>query len=75
MIIRHFGMEVVRKESKIENEEILMDIYNKLYRELIEAIDGFDNGIEQYPEDIPPAYRLTTHLTFQKTHIYLILSC
>lgn len=34
-----------------------------MYKEFIEAIDGIDNGISQYPTDIKPKYRLRTDVS------------
>lgn len=34
-----------------------------LTQEFIEAIDAIDNGISQYPTDIPPKYRNRTDLS------------
>jgi uncharacterized UPF0160 family protein len=33
------------------------------FQEFIEAIDGIDNGIMQYPNDIKPKYRNRTDLS------------
>lgn len=40
-------------------------LYNKLYDDFIEAIDGIDNGISQYDEAVagPPAYKNKTDLS------------
>lgn len=32
-------------------------------QEFIEAIDGIDNGVSQYPSDIKPKYRSRTDLS------------
>jgi uncharacterized UPF0160 family protein len=33
------------------------------FQEFIEALDGIDNGITQYPNDIQPKYRSRTDLS------------
>ena len=32
-------------------------------QEFVEAIDGMDNGVSQYPQDITPKYRSRTDLS------------
>ena len=51
-------------ETLRNNYDDIVDlVYEKLYEDFIEAIDATDNGIEQYPHDITPKYKNTTHLT------------
>lgn len=33
------------------------------FQEFIEAIDGVDNGVQQYPADMKPKYRMRTDLS------------
>lgn len=40
-----------------------------LKQEFIEAIDGHDNGISQYPTDIPPRYRSGTSISARVGHL------
>lgn len=67
--VRHFGKEVLKKELKWEESkdpdqiQRFEMIYNKLYEEFIEAIDGYDNGIDGYPPEIIPQFKQTTHIT------------
>lgn len=37
-------------------------VYQRFYKIFIEGIDGIDNGVQQYPADIAPAYVENTHL-------------
>lgn len=38
-------------------------IYQRVYDRFVEALDGIDNGISQYPTDIAPNYRASTDLS------------
>lgn len=40
-----------------------------LSQDFIEAIDGIDNGVLQYPQDIAPAYRNRTDLSSRVGHL------
>lgn len=63
LILRHYGIEVIRKLVPSLSYEILPIVFQKLYEEFIEAIDAIDNGIEQYSSEILPKFRQNTHLT------------
>jgi len=38
-------------------------VLNRIFQEFIEALDGIDNGISQYSNDIQPKYRNRTDLS------------
>ena len=38
-------------------------LWLKLYDDFVEAIDGIDNGISQYPSDLKPKYKSRTDLS------------
>jgi uncharacterized UPF0160 family protein len=42
---------------------VVHSIYNEHPKDFIEGIDGIDNGVLQYPADIPPKYRVRTDLS------------
>jgi len=64
LIYKHFGKEVIQELSQNtlswSDNEI---IFQKVYKSFIEGLDGIDNGISQYPNDIVPAYTLNTDLS------------
>ncbi|KAI9505811.1 hypothetical protein GGI25_001219 [Coemansia spiralis] len=64
LIYKHYGKDVI--EAILSGEAVTdaeIDIlYKKIYEVLIEGIDGNDNGISQYPDDIEPAYKESTSL-------------
>ncbi|KAI8325406.1 metal-dependent protein hydrolase [Martensiomyces pterosporus] len=64
LIYKHYGKDVISAilEQKVSESEIDI-LYEKLYDVLIEGIDGIDNGVSQYPEEIEPAYRESTGLS------------
>lgn len=64
LVYKHFGKEVISHRTKLPREDPKVDLlWLKLYKEFIEAIDGIDNGVMQYPGDIEPKYRNNTDLS------------
>jgi uncharacterized UPF0160 family protein len=51
LVYAHYGKEVIAKILEIENgidpnvEEVM---YNRLYKNFVEAVDAIDNGIQQF---------------------------
>ncbi len=48
-----------KKSEAVKNQELSL-IYDKLYYNFIAYVDGQDNGINQYPDDVTPKYVNTT---------------
>ncbi|KAI0681814.1 GAMM1 protein [Cytidiella melzeri] len=64
LVYKHFGREIIARSLKTTLDDQRVDVlWLKLYKEFIEAIDGIDNGISQYPSDIKPRYRLRTDVS------------
>ncbi|KAJ2862879.1 hypothetical protein GGI22_002087 [Coemansia erecta] len=64
LIYKHYGKDVIKailEGEKTTDDEVDV-LHDKLYEVLIESIDGNDNGISRYPDDIEPAYRESTSL-------------
>jgi uncharacterized UPF0160 family protein len=60
---RHFGKEIIATILNLEESDPKVELlYQKVYENFIEALDGGDNGISQYPADIKPKYRVGTAL-------------
>ncbi|GAM20520.1 hypothetical protein SAMD00019534_036950 [Acytostelium subglobosum LB1] len=59
LVYKHFGKEIIKSRLSL-NDECTSIIFNKVYNEFIEELDGVDNGIERYPIDIKPKYRVTS---------------
>ncbi|KAF8203632.1 metal-dependent protein hydrolase, partial [Pholiota molesta] len=64
LVYKHFGQEVIANKTQLPVTDPKVNVlWLKLYREFIEAIDGIDNGISQYPSDLKPKYRSRTDLS------------
>ncbi|OZJ06797.1 hypothetical protein BZG36_00166 [Bifiguratus adelaidae] len=63
LVYKHFGHEIIAWELGLPmgNDEVDL-LYHKVYDDFIEALDGNDNGINQYPSDLEPAYKEATSL-------------
>ncbi len=66
LIYKHHGKDIIENILKSlelykENEKNIDLIYNKLYVNFIAYVDGQDNGINQYPDDVSPRYANTTN--------------
>lgn len=51
LIYKHFGKEIIQEVLKIQKQNDIDLLYEKVYKEFIEAIDANDNGINNYPAD------------------------
>ncbi|KAI9455862.1 GAMM1 protein [Russula earlei] len=64
LIYKHFGKEIISNQLQLTPDDTRVEkLWLKLYREFIEALDGIDNGISQYADDIQPKYRNRTDLS------------
>lgn len=64
LVFKHFGKEVVANKTQLpQDDPKVMTLWLKMYKEFIEAIDGIDNGISQYPSDVKPKYKSRTDLS------------
>jgi len=64
LVYKDFGREIIAGRLQLsENDPTVELLWLKLYKEFIEAIDGIDNGVQQYPPDIAPKYRSRTDLS------------
>lgn len=70
LIYKHYGRSIIETVSEGKfPQEILGDIYKKVYEGFVEAVDGVDNGVEAWGPaaegDPAPArrYRVTTDLS------------
>ncbi|KAJ1661100.1 hypothetical protein IWQ61_000036 [Dispira simplex] len=61
LVYKHFGREIIAQLLNLE-EESVETLYIKLYDEFVEALDAIDNGIAQYPKEVEPRYKDSTHL-------------
>jgi len=64
LIYKHFGREIISSQLQLTPDDPKVEsLWLKLYKEFIEALDGIDNGISQYSNDIQPKYRNRTDLS------------
>lgn len=64
LVYKHFGREVVSGAMRLDISNPAVElIYQRVYDRFIEALDGIDNGVHQYPAEIAPAYRSNTDLS------------
>ncbi|KAI0322707.1 metal-dependent protein hydrolase [Amylostereum chailletii] len=64
LVYKHFGREIIANRFQLSLDDPKVDtLWLKLYKEFIEGIDGVDNGVSQYPNDIKPKYRNRTDLS------------
>lgn len=62
---KHYGKEIIKTlYPKVEDEDVKR-IYNKMYKSLIEAVDGNDNGINQVESTDLLKYQITTDISSQ----------
>lgn len=71
LIYTYFGEDVIRHLVKqFKGDEItdqcLRSVYEKVYENFIQEIDGIDNGVPQHPDE--PVYRISTHLSARVGH-------
>lgn len=66
LVWKHFGQEIIATHLQLDaaaQKEVVDLLWLKLYDDFVEAIDGIDNGISQYPSDLKPKYKSRTDLS------------
>ena len=49
LVYLHYGKQVLASITQVsEDDAMLPGLYDKIYEKFIEAVDGVDNGIDQY---------------------------
>ncbi|KAG8693673.1 hypothetical protein FRC08_008972 [Ceratobasidium sp. 394] len=70
LIYKHYGKEIIARQLDLSPTDPTVHLlWLKAYGDFIEAIDGIDNGVLQYPQDISPAYRSRTDLSSRVGHL------
>ena len=58
LVYKHFGREIIASELGLaEADPTLEKIYLKVYKQFMEALDGIDNGVNQWCEANDPLTR------------------
>lgn len=55
LVYKHFGKEIISELINNKEESIIDLLYEKVYKEFIEALDANDNGIDKYDHIDSPA--------------------
>ncbi|EMD42031.1 hypothetical protein CERSUDRAFT_79631 [Gelatoporia subvermispora B] len=64
LVYKHFGKEIIASRLRVSVDDPKVEtLWLKLYREFIESIDAIDNGVNQYPADLKPLYRIRTDVS------------
>lgn len=71
LIYTHYGEQVIghlmkRLKGEVLTDECLRGVYEKVYQNFIEEIDGIDNGVPQFPDE--PTYRISSHISARVGH-------
>jgi len=62
IVYKHFGRQILSSLTNLKDAELEL-LYNKVYESFMEALDGIDNGISQYPPELTPNYTINTDLS------------
>jgi uncharacterized UPF0160 family protein len=68
LVYKHFGKEILHNILSISGDK-LETVYDRVYVNFVEGIDGIDNGIDQYPTDIKGKYKITTDLSARVNYL------
>lgn len=64
LVYKHFGREIVAAAmQRPQDNPDVEAVYLAVYKNFMEAIDGIDNGVNQWDGDAPPKYVNNTHLS------------
>jgi uncharacterized UPF0160 family protein len=70
LVYKHFGRLAIEALTgaapESETNEI---IYQKIYRNFMEAVDGVDNGVAQYDVDVKPNYHNNTGISARVSYL------
>lgn len=61
LIYCHYGLDILKKLSPIQEDYFLTKLFNKIYENFIQEIDGIDNGIPMF--DGEPVYTINSNLS------------
>lgn len=64
LVYKHFGREIVARELGLaQDHPDVQQVFLAVYKSFMEAIDGIDNGVNQYDTGAPPRYVNRTDLS------------
>ncbi|CAN3354495.1 hypothetical protein DICA3_C15588 [Diutina catenulata] len=56
LVYKHFGRDIIKAVVGEVSDKNLDVLYQKVYKEFIEALDANDNGVSNYPKDTPQKF-------------------
>ncbi|GBF89168.1 metal-dependent hydrolase [Raphidocelis subcapitata] len=63
LVYKHYGRAIVAQRMALpEDHPDVTAVWLEIYKTFIEAVDGNDNGVNQYESDKPPRYVVNTTL-------------
>lgn len=63
LVYKHHGKGIVAQRMGLpEDHPDVVSVWLEMYKSFIEAVDGVDNGVNQYESDKPPKYVVNTTL-------------
>lgn len=63
LVYKHFGKSIVAQRMGVpEDHPDAAAVWLEVYKSFVEAVDGNDNGVNQYESDKPPRYVVNTAL-------------
>ncbi|EGC28369.1 hypothetical protein DICPUDRAFT_44326 [Dictyostelium purpureum] len=62
LIYKNFGKTIIKNRLNT-NESVTELLFNKIYDNTIEELDGVDNGVERYPSDVKPKYQSNSSIS------------
>lgn len=63
LVYKHHGRSVIRSITALKKDDEVDAVFARVYDEFIEALDGIDNGVQQYESDAPARYVNKTDLS------------
>lgn len=63
LIYKYYGQQIIYELTSISDEAVLGVLYTKMYHDMIQAIDGIDNGQKPYDTDAKELYKDSTGLS------------
>lgn len=68
LVYLHFGRKVISQILEVKVDDPITEVvFDQVYENFIEEVDGIDNGVNQY--DGTPRYKVTTNLSGQVSNL------
>ncbi|KAH3663331.1 hypothetical protein OGAPHI_005321 [Ogataea philodendri] len=59
LVYKHYGKQIIKENLEIDNDKEIDFLYDRVYKDFIEAVDANDNGINKYDDQdqLKPNFR------------------